>query len=206
MRDRTAGLHRQAERSGVVAQILQGGAEARSYALLLRNLLPAYRALERELLRHQRGPSQRGLAPAPLRRRKALETDLESLAGAAWRGLLVLPAGRRYAHRIAAAARADPALLAAHAYARYLGDLNGGQVLQRRLARAPGIGPQATNFHRFPGIADLAGFRLRYRRALERAAARARDRRALADEAALAFRLNIALSEAVARAARAAPA
>src|ERR1700728_2128357 len=51
MRDRTADLHRQAERSGVLASILSGNATKPHYALYLRNLLPAYQQMESALQR-----------------------------------------------------------------------------------------------------------------------------------------------------------
>ena len=45
-----------------------------------------------------------------------------------------------YAGRIASlSASPEPAPLLAHAYVRYLGDLSGGQVIRRRVARAYGL-------------------------------------------------------------------
>jgi heme oxygenase len=197
-REHTAPLHRQAERSGVIHEILQRRASPSAYALLLRNLLPVYAVMERALERHKGSNALGALALPALYRRAAIRMDLRALRGPGWqRALPLLPSGARYARRIASAVRSDPALLVAHAYTRYLGDLNGGQIMQRLLEAAPGIGPQALSFHGFPQIADPARFRLEYRLALERAAATAADRRALVDEAARAFQLNIALSEEV---------
>ncbi len=201
IREYTAPLHRQAERSGVIRDILQRRTSRSAYALLLRNLLPVYAAMERALERHK-GPNSLdalgALALPALYRCAAIRADLQALRGREWqRTLPLLPSGARYARRIAAAVRSDPALLVAHAYTRYLGDLNGGQIMQRLLEAAPGIGPQALSFHSFPQIPDPARFRLEYRLALERAAALAADRRALVEEASRAFHLNIALSEEV---------
>ena len=49
---------------------------------------------------------------------------------------------------------ADAPRLIAHAYVRYLGDLSGGRIVGRILARSPGLGPEALSFYDFPGIAD----------------------------------------------------
>ena len=50
------------------------------------------------------------------------------------------PAMSAYAGRIASlSASPEPAPLLAHAYVRYLGDLSGGQVIRRRVARAYGL-------------------------------------------------------------------
>jgi heme oxygenase len=49
LREATADLHRRAERSGVIADLLHGRATRSGYALWLRNLLPAYRNLEAAL-------------------------------------------------------------------------------------------------------------------------------------------------------------
>ena len=46
-------LHRDAERTGLIADMLHGRADRRGYVLLLRNLQPAYKALERGLDAHR---------------------------------------------------------------------------------------------------------------------------------------------------------
>lgn len=46
LRAHAAGLHRRAERSGVVYEMLCGRATRYGYSLLLRNLMPAYERLE----------------------------------------------------------------------------------------------------------------------------------------------------------------
>jgi heme oxygenase (biliverdin-producing, ferredoxin) len=50
---------------------------------------------------------------------------------------------------------ADPSLLLAHAYVRYLGDLSGGQVIRRRLAKAYNIdvdGGEGVMFYNFRNL------------------------------------------------------
>lgn len=200
----TGALHRRAERGGVMRALIRGEATRTAYGMLLRNLLPAYEALEQAL------PCARGLSRLVgigLERAPALIADLRTLHGPDWRARLpLLPAGRRYAHRVALAASSGPrgsaCHLAAHAYVRYLGDLSGGQIMRRVLERSLGLGPAALHCHDFSSVGDPAAARRLVREALRQAAADAAGMDALVAEARVAFRLNIAVSEAVADATR----
>ena len=104
---RTRELHLQAERTGFVQEMLRGRAGRDGYVLYLRNLQPAYRALEQGLERHRSTPGLGAFAePAPYRS-QALESDLVGLAGpAGMTALPILREGHRYAHRVEAATRA----------------------------------------------------------------------------------------------------
>lgn len=195
LRDRTQSLHIKAERSGVIREILRGQLSRFSYAVFLRNLLPAYQNLEDGLERHRSAPGMAGVAHPPVYRAAALASDLESLVGPEWhRDLPLLPAGKRYAERIAAATNGDGMRLIAHAYTRYMGDLSGGQILRRVLARSLGLGPEMLRFYDFPGIADLEAFKIDYRKAIDRAGASAGAVDGIVEEARSAFRHNIAVS------------
>jgi heme oxygenase len=114
--------------------------------------------------------------------------------------LPLLPSGERYARRVAAAAAGDGSRLLAHAWTRYLGDLNGGRILGERLRDSLGLGADALSFCAYPEIEDLAAFRRAWREAFDAAGA-ACATETLVDEALAAFRLNIDVSEEVARAA-----
>ena len=82
--------------------------------------------------------------------RRAIEADLVALCGAHWsQGIPLLAAGELYARRIAKAAEGDGTRLIAHAYTRYLGDLSGGQILQRLLARSLDLQPSELSFYDF---------------------------------------------------------
>jgi len=56
---RTKALHVEAERTGIIRDLLRGEATREGYVLLLRNLLPAYRAMEQGLVRHRGHRSRR---------------------------------------------------------------------------------------------------------------------------------------------------
>ena len=195
---RTKSLHVEAERTGIIRDLLRGEASREGYILLLRNLLPAYQAMEQGLERHRGSPVLGELAHFRLERAAAIESDLLALCGKRWSGdIPLLAAGERYASRVARAAEGNGALLVAHAYTRYLGDLSGGQILQRLLARSLNLRPSELSFYDFPGFADLDRLKAAYREALERAGANACDFDAIVEEGAVAFSHNIALSCAV---------
>jgi len=197
----TASLHRRAERSGIMAALLRGQADRAHYALLLRNLLPVYRAIEDGLERHRDSPALRPFARAELYRAPRIAADLTALIGPDWTERLgTLPAGARYAYRVARAAERDGMALIAHAYVRTLGDLSGGQLFPALLARTLALPPQALQFYDFSAIPDLAAAKAAWRAAVDAAAPYLPAPERLVREAQVAFRLNIALSEAVAAA------
>ena len=195
---RTRALHLQAEKSGIISDILHGVASRESYALLLRNLHAAYCEIETGIARHRDSRALGLLATYELDRTSAIESDLAALCGADWaRTIPLLPAGEAYARRVAQVAQGDGARLIAHAYTRYLGDLNGGSLLARLLAKTLGMQPNELSLYDFSGVSDPATLKNDYRQALEQAGAAAADSGAIIEEGAVAFSLNIALSVAV---------
>jgi heme oxygenase (biliverdin-producing, ferredoxin) len=195
---RTKTLHVEAERTGIIRDLLRGEATREGYALLLRNLLPAYQAMEQGLARHRGSPALDRLIDFRLDRATALEADLVALCGERWsQGIPLLAEGERYARRIDKAAEGDGTRLIAHAYTRYLGDLSGGQILQRLLARSLGLQPSELSFYSFSRFSDIDALKADYRQALDSAGALAADPQALIEEGAIAFSLNIDLSCAV---------
>jgi heme oxygenase len=202
LRERTRQLHATAERAGIVAEILHRRASLTGYAFLLRNLLPVYRTMEQGLA-GQRTSAVVGLLVRPeLDRVGAIEADLRVIAGLYRIGdLPQLPEATRYAAAIQQASEGTGVRLIAHAYARYLGDLSGGQILKKLLERSLDLPNEALTFYDFPEIPDIAAFKADYRSAIERAGDELGDFDPIVDEAAHAFELNIDLSVAVQEAA-----
>jgi heme oxygenase len=181
LRSATRALHQQAERSGVMAALLRGRLGVAPYTLLLRNLHAIYAALEAVF----------DVQPAALRRADALAHDLDALHGPHWRAQLPLAAATQaYVQRLQ---RTPPPPLLAHAYVRYLGDLHGGQVLQRRVSTALGVA--ATRFYDFGDAARVQALiaQLRTLLAAQPAAGAAAD--AIVDEACWSFAQHIRLFE-----------
>jgi heme oxygenase (biliverdin-producing, ferredoxin) len=193
LRERTRDLHAQAERSGIIADILAGRATQRGYALLLRNLLPVYQALEQHLSKHAASPLLRGIMRPELARASAIEADLNALWAEAY-APSVLPAAASYVQAIELAGAGEGSRLIAHAYTRYLGDLSGGQIVKRLLARSLNLPASALSFYEFPAIADVVAFKSEYRDAIDRAGDESDDFDGTVEEGALAFELNIQLS------------
>jgi heme oxygenase len=164
----TRALHVQAERTGFINDVLRQRASRPRYVLFLRNLSPVYEALETHLERHAAGPLG-VLALAEVFRGRAIRDDLAALHGPRWaQELPVLPEGADYVARIARAADADGVGLIGHAYTRYLGDLNGGQVLSRLLAQGLGLPASALSFYAFPGVEGPHKAAAAYRSAIDK--------------------------------------
>jgi heme oxygenase len=165
---------------------------------LLRNLLPAYRQLEAGLEAHRHSPATRAAARCEIYRAPALLSDISAIFGSEWENTLpLLAAGEQYRRRVAVAAEGDGTRLIAHAYTRYFGDLSGGQVLKRLLARSLGLQPQELAFYDFPKIKEIEAFKQDYRRAIDDSSASITVIGPVVLEAMTAFELNIAVSEAV---------
>lgn len=199
LRTATQALHTQAERSGVVRELLRGTITRDAYGLYLRSLLPAYRALEEGLENRRKEVVVAGFARRELYRTSAIEADLAALCGTGWsRALPVLPAASSYALLIEAAGReASGSALVAHSYVRYFGDLSGGQILRRLLARSLRLPDAALSLYEFLGIADLEAFKSELREAVDAAGRRLASPQRVIDEALHAFRASIEISQGV---------
>lgn len=133
LREGTWALHTTTERAGIMPALLRGQLPLAVFVQLQRSLLLVYQALEDGLQQQASHPLLAPLGLAPLARCAALQADLADLAAR----LAAPPAdappasAAAYADHLRALAHHQPALLAAHAYVRYLGDLAGGQALGR---------------------------------------------------------------------------
>ncbi len=101
-----------------------------------------------------------------LNRAASLEQDLEFFAGKDWRAIPVVKAASDYAEHLTALGKTMPRGLVAHAYVRYLGDLSGGQMMGRSVAKTYEAGEAGTNFYNFKDVADVNGRKNTYRAAL----------------------------------------
>jgi heme oxygenase len=110
--------------------------------------------------------------------------------------LPLMPATARYVARLEQVSTSRPALLAAHAYVRYFGDLSGGAILAAMLARTLGLGPDMLSFYNFETPCGSAALKERLGADLDRLV-RPHEVEALVAEAVIAFEHNIALSCAV---------
>jgi heme oxygenase (biliverdin-producing, ferredoxin) len=191
----TRALHAQAERSGVMHDLVRGRIGLPAYCALLRNLHAVYSALEAALAQAAADPCVQCLDTPALHRTASLALDLDHLHAGPWRqDFAIEPAAAIYAVRLATLAASHPRLLVAHAYVRYLGDLHGGQLLQKQVMQCFAlVGDQGTRFYRFGTQADVEGLRQRLRMGLARAPVTAQDVDAIVAEACWAFDQHKAL-------------
>ena len=166
LRAETKDLHHEVERAGIMPALLRGQLALPTYCALLRNLHALYAALEPALLRHAAHAAVAPVFFPALFRQAALADDLNALHGPGWaQAFDVKPATLRYAARLHVLDTRQPELLAAHVYVRYLGDLSGGQMLRKIVAKSFGLDtPDGTRFYDF-GSADEVDAHLRAFRA-----------------------------------------
>jgi heme oxygenase len=194
LKSTTASLHRRVERSAFMSSLLRGQLDRADYTALLHNLHALYAALEHALRAHATTPSVGPVVMPELFRSDALIADLQALGAAPAPPLA--QATRQYVERLGEISASDPGLLVAHAYVRYLGDLNGGQALRRVVARSLGAaGDGSTSFYDFGDEATRQRLEQGFRAGLESAAGHQPDLQALADEAADAFQRHEQLFE-----------
>lgn len=198
LRQVTAAHHARVERSGPMPALLRGELGRSAYCALLRNLHPIYHELERALTQHATHPGLAGLDIEGLPRCAALEADLDTLHGDGWADALPLvDAAAGYAARLRELSASRPELLLAHVYVRYLGDLQGGQILRRIVARCFALdGEAGTRFYRF-GTHAPADLSARLRAALDGPSRDDATRADIAREAEAAFLRHVDVFEAL---------
>jgi heme oxygenase len=192
MREGSMAEHRDAENSTFMAALLNLEINAAGYAEYLARMLRIYQALEvtgRGLVDH---PVAGALVDSALDRVAALKADLAFWSrGQEPRG--TSPATDAYEARIIHTLR-EPELYVAHHYTRYLGDLSGGQVIGKKLAREYGLTQgQGTEFYAFPQIPKPKVYKDRYRATLNALPVTERQANAIVDEVRHVFNLNGAL-------------
>ena len=163
----------------------------RAYLVALHTL---YTALEAGLERHREHPLVGPLALPHLYRAPAIAADLQTLPAPAAPEQPV-PAALALAAHLRELADRDPALLVAHAYTRYLGDLSGGQILRGAAARILGVpddGPGLA-FYDFPQIPDLTACKVDVRARLDALPLAPSEVNAIVAEAQGAFARNAAV-------------
>jgi heme oxygenase len=195
LREGTQQSHTAAENTAFMKCFLKGVVEQEPFRKLLANLYWVYEALESELSRYQDHPIVGEIYFPELNRTANLERDLAFYYRENWRDQITpLAAGQVYVDRIHEVAHTDPALLIAHAYTRYMGDLSGGQALKKIVRSAlnlpPDQGTALYEFEQIPTGEDKRAFKERYRNALNSIPVDDATLQRIVDEANYAFTLN----------------
>lgn len=166
LREATGTAHTAAERTAFVRHLFKGTLPRDGYVGLIRALHPVYVALEEAMGANKGDAVVSRVYDPSLNRAASLEQDLEFFAGKDWRSLPVVPSASAYAAHLAELGRSNPRGLVSHAYVRYLGDLSGGQMMGRSVAKVYNAGEAGTNFYNFRDVADVNGRKNTYRAAL----------------------------------------
>ncbi|WP_222710478.1 heme oxygenase (biliverdin-producing) [Quadrisphaera setariae] len=190
LRRETAEAHGAAERSPFMEELLSGSLGPAALTTFLAQVHHLYAVLEPAVDAARDDVVVAPFADDRLRRLPAVSADLRAHAGEGWREHLVpLPAAERYAERLRQVAT-WPAGLVTHHYLRYLGDLSGGQVVRRLLARAYGWPEAELRSWDFPGVPSPKRYRDHYRSLLDAAPWDEAERGRVVEEARRGYRLN----------------
>ncbi|ALF56180.1 heme oxygenase [Nostoc piscinale CENA21] len=197
LRTGTQKAHTAAENVGFMKCFLKGVVDKDCFAKFLGNLYFVYSELEAALASQQNNPVIGGMYFPELNRRAALETDMVFYYGNNWRNLIA-PSnnGKKYIDRIQQLSASEPALLIGHAYTRYMGDLSGGQMLQKIAQSTLKLsGYEGTSFYNFDQIPDKKAFKDKYREALNAVPVDDATAERIVAEANYAFSLNMQMAE-----------
>jgi len=162
--------HSDSEGATFMEDIMRGVGTKQDYIDLVAQHYFVYEALEAAATRiAEADPAFARFHPAALTRLPAIEADLASLIGDDWRERIApVPATAAYAERIREVGDEGwTAGVLAHHYTRYLGDLSGGQMIAKRVAKQHGLGSEGIAFYDFSELGSLVDFKNAYRAALD---------------------------------------
>lgn len=192
--DGTRKSHSVAENTAFVTGFFRGIATKGAFSQLVADLFFIYEAME-SAFDTSTDENVRALDYPELRRRAALELDMEYYFGSSWRETVrPTPATQAYVARVEKVAEEDPYLLVAHMYTRYLGDLFGGQMMggmaRRSLNLDAGMG---IKFYEFDYIPETKPFIEAWYQRLNELELDDAQKQAIVDEGNLVFALNIGI-------------
>ncbi|MBP2478132.1 heme oxygenase [Crossiella equi] len=197
LRGSTRDQHTDARRSQFLDAMFQGKLSRAGYAEMVAQQFFAYEVLEEAAALMRTDPVAHRFVLPELTRVPALQDDLVYLLGLDWRERVTpSPATLRYLARMRQVCFDWPGGFIAHHYTRYLGDLSGGQIIQRCVVKAYQLpGDRGASAYTFPLIKDIKRFKDGYRAMLDALPFEAGERARVVAEAQEAFRLNIDVIE-----------
>ncbi len=189
----TQQAHTDSENLGFMKCFVKGVVDRDCFIQLLRNFYFVYSELETAIEKHKQHPIISLIYFPELNRQSSLEQDMLFYYGNQWhKRITPSPAAQAYIARIQQISTHEPALLLAHSYTRYLGDLSGGQMLQKIAQSALKLsGYEGTSFYNFEQIPDKQAFKGKYRQALDKVNVDDTTTDKIVAEANHAFKLNM---------------
>lgn len=193
-------IHREAERRPFMVAFFKAELPRDAYVAWLGRQAHVYAALEETDDALRDDPIGGRMHAPELHRSAALDHDLRTLAGDGWRDVIgVSAAAEAYAERIRTVAEEFPPAFVAHQWLRYLGNVLAQDVLRRLVQKTYGLGDDAMTFYRFEGIADPRAYLREYHTRMNSMPLDDPGRKLVVEEGIEAFRLNIALTDELAR-------
>lgn len=189
--------HGIAENVGFMQNILKGVVDRNSFAKFLSNLYYIYTELEAGLENNLKHPWILTMYFPELNRKAYLEKDMVFYYGNNWqKQIKPLQATQNYIDRIREISAIEPALLIAHAYTRYMGDLSGGQMFKKIAQSTLKLNDdEGIYFYNFEKIADQQVFKDKYRQALDNLPMNEATADRIVTEANHAFRLTMLIAQ-----------
>ncbi|ARV59655.1 heme oxygenase [Nostocales cyanobacterium HT-58-2] len=189
----TQQAHTAAENVGFMKCFVKGVVDRDCFAKFLGNLYYVYSELEAALEHHKDHSLIGPLYFRELNRKANLEKDLKFYYGSNWREQITpSKAAQTYIARLHELSAIEPELLIGHAYTRYMGDLSGGQMLQKVVQSVLKLSAyEGTSFYNFEQIPDKRAFKEKYRQALDSLPIDDATADQIVAEANNAFRLNM---------------
>ena len=189
----TQQAHTNSENVGFMKCFIKGVVDKNCFIQLLSNFYFVYSELEAAIEKHKQHPVISLIYFPELNRQSSLKQDMLFYYGNQWQETIKpSPATQAYIARIQQISTHEPALLLAHSYTRYLGDLSGGQMLQKIAQSALKLsGYTGTSFYNFEQIPDKHAFKEKYRQALDKLPIDDTSADKIVAEANHAFKLNM---------------
>ena len=194
--DGTRKSHSLAQNSAFVSGFFKGLSTREAYRALLTSLYFVYQAME-DSFDKTKDQRVQVLDNTELRRKVALERDMDYFYGSEWRSV-VRPsrATVAYVERVKEVASQKSYLLVAHQYTRYLGDLFGGQMMSGMATRSLELeDKKGVDFYQFEEITSVKNFITSWYQKLNSLDLTDEQMNEIVDEANLVFDLNIAILE-----------
>ncbi|BAY83724.1 heme oxygenase [Calothrix parasitica NIES-267] len=197
LRSGTQHSHAETENIGFMKCFVKGLVDRSCFAKFLSNLYFVYSELELAIENHKNHPCINTIYFPELNRKSNLEKDLEFYYGSDWRNKIAPSSqAENYISRIREVSEKEPELLIGHAYTRYMGDLSGGQMLQKVVQSTLNLeGYQGTSFYHFEQIPDKTAFKNKYRQALDKVPVDDKTAEKIVSEANKSFSFNMKIAK-----------
>lgn len=197
LRSGTQHSHSETENIGFMKCFVKGLVDRNCFAKFLSNLYFVYSELELAIENHKNHPCIGMIYFPELNRKNNLEKDLEFYYGSDWENKIApSPEAQNYISRIREVSEKQPELLIGHAYTRYMGDLSGGQMLQKVVQSTLNLeGYQGTSFYNFEQIPDKKAFKDKYRQALDKVPVDEKTAEKIVLEANKSFSFNMKIAK-----------